>query len=290
MKIDSNLLVKEVYAAEREVRISCQEVTIDTCDQEVAVWRKQARHWKRTNEVGDGMELLRVHSRHTVHHKIDPVRFLYWLSARQEYDEENNLVVTYLYKFSKDAEDIAIANRLIQQILPGATIQINGRFVTLEWGVHEMIDLNQLDETLLAGWITACLSLLRALIVVYGTIAQEENIIHTCTIHLPLLWPLAQRNDLIQLVLRTLRDYGIYTTQHIMNQREGQLLQISIADRELLEYIAQALRGVSGELKVGKMEICLQQKNNLLEFLSQHSAPAQIITAIEDSVLKTVRK
>ncbi len=190
MKIDTNLLVNVVHAPERQVTIPCQEIRIDTIDQEIAVRWKNARHWKRANEVGDGMEVLRVHERREIEFKIDPERFLYGLSPWQEYDEQTNKVKTYLYKFPKDPESVEATNHLIQAILPSFSLQIEGRFVVLHGGDSGVINPNDILQKSENIDLQKIISFFYGLLLAYGEIKIEESLLHNCTIRISLTGPM----------------------------------------------------------------------------------------------------
>ncbi len=290
MKIDNNLLVKTVHAPERQVTIPCQEIRIDTIDQEIAVRWKNSWHWKRTNEVGDGMEVLRVHERKEIDVKIDPERFLYGLSPWQEYDEQTNKTQTYFYKFSKNQEDVDATTQLIKEITPSLSLQVEGRFVVLHGVDGWLINPNDILQKSKEIDESRLFSFFYGLVLAYGDIKIEESVLHNCTIRLSLTGPIGIWSELLQTYLTILRDRWVYFTQSLLGQRDGQLLQISISDREFLHTISQLLRINYGNIEVSKFNLYQQQKQLLLTFLSEQGAPAEVVWKIEDSVLKTVRK
>lgn len=290
MKIDNHLLVRNVLSPDRQVQISCQEISIETIDQEVAVWWKSVRHWKRTNEIGDGMELVRVHTRPVLSQQIDPQLFLYGLSPRQEYDENTNEVTVYAYKFPKDDETISSANSLIQQIIPELSLKSDGRFVVVEGNTVWLLDIRSIENQLKGESTEGIISFLIGLLIIYGEVHSEWNVIHNATIHISLLWPLAMRNEIIMYCLQRLREDGVYTTNSLLTQREGQLLQITIADREFLETFSSLFRISMPDIVVSGHELSHLQKKSLIAFLSTESDGVAMSKTIEDSVLKTVRK
>ncbi len=289
MRVDNHLLVNQIFAPDREVIIPCNEIQIATCDQEVAVWRKNEWHRRRANEIGDAMEVLRVHHRKIIEQELDVTWFTYGLSMRQEFDEVNNRMMTYLYKFSKDPQDIEDANNYIKQFLPSASISIKDRFVVVEWLDQEHITVHQLIELLTPWSIMQAISFLQWVFVPFGSATREENVLHNFVVHIPLTWPIAMRQDLISKVISILRDYWIYTHHQLTQQRDGQLLQITISDREYLQY---GLWFMDHERKatISKLETNEHQMGELYDRLVIQKAPDDLLTQLSDSVLKTVKK
>ncbi len=67
------------------------------------VWWKRRWHWINTKEIGDGMQVLRIHERDIFSFPCDMTWYVRGMSIFQDFDETSGNMKTYLYRFGTDA-------------------------------------------------------------------------------------------------------------------------------------------------------------------------------------------
>lgn len=187
MKIVSGLISRRILDMGKQVIIPFQEQPLTTMLQEVLVWQKRGWHWVNTNEIGDGSQVVYVCKRPYLATKLNKEWLLRGMSLYQEYDEIENSMQTYLYKFSKDDRALETVQNFLDTRKVGYQVMRKDRFVVLE---GDPITFGERDTTLIqlthAGH-GGLLSFLCGLVIAYGNIDQEDEVLHTIHISLPLI-------------------------------------------------------------------------------------------------------
>ena len=115
MQINETLLIRETVDSDRQVQIVFNEESVTTIEQVVAVYHKRTWQWMNTKHIGDSMQLARLHKRPFVFYDLDTTWFVRGMSIYQEFDEQQNELVTYLYKFPKDQDALDVLNQLLSR-------------------------------------------------------------------------------------------------------------------------------------------------------------------------------
>ncbi len=176
-------------------------------------------------EISEGMLVPYLVKRETPLSMI-PESVRAWIHVYRWFDENTWLTSTYAYKTKKDK--CSTINAFLD-ILGFKEHLLPGKFVEIIW--WETIPTK--DDTPFQTSQEIISYLLWLALIYWKFTTQESTLLHT-VIQLPLVWSIAEIEHMLIEAFDFLFDEGYFVTYSYITQSSGQLLQISIADEELL--------------------------------------------------------
>lgn len=287
MHIRDNLLISTIYDDNKTIDISLQDIRLTTCLGDVLVWQKRGRHRVKSNQVGDGMDLVYIQSRPIMSHALDTQWCLYALALYQEYDEYSHQWSTYLYKFGSSDDKIAFVNACLSAHAIPYILEQKKNFVCLQGDYISYLDQEKMFVSLTHAGHAWALSFIYGLVLGYGEIELDEEGLHGMRIYLPLVGTIVNHVDLIKKVVDYIGQLGMYIRIHMQDTTYGQHMSIHIRDWELLSILT---RWIDESVAITKMNTAKALKKNLIARLNTTTADLHLIDTVDHSVVKFLRK
>jgi hypothetical protein len=164
------------------------------------------------------------------------------------------------------------------------------RFVSIAGEQVSFEDEDKMLVTLTHAGHSGLISFLFGLVLAYGKIDREDEVMHTIHMSIPLVGSIAQRVYLINHVVEALAGVGIYIQTSIQDQHHGQVMQLMITDWEALCIVRQRLAESFGITSASKYTTYVSIKDELLQFLQTETNNQQFLEKIEFGVVKLLRK
>ncbi len=110
-------------------------------------------------------------------------------------------------------------------------------------------------------------SFLFGLTLVYGDFIIKNGDLKSIKIQLPLFWKYKENVDILNEVIATLSDNGIFVKKYIQQTNDGVVYQITSSDYELLEIFARFYESIEKWLKISKYNDIQNIKQELVKFI-----------------------
>lgn len=224
---------------------------------QILVLHKKEIKCMRPQEVGDGMEIVKMKS-WELKTNIEVGSVTAGMCIYERFDEHTWATQYYGYWFDRDKI------QWVQKICDDIWINIK---------LHEekfvRIETSQTPQE--QSWIHV-LSFLFWLGLMYGTFDIWDWLKHV-KIHLPLEWTIAQYEEKILSMIDWIKAGELYVTYSHQDQKNGQLLQVNIRDKEILDTRSSWLWGEKYDLSeyIHKINDFVWHENftkdNVLKFL-----------------------
>ena len=138
-------------------------------------------------------------------------------------------------------------------------------------------------------------SFLFGLTLVYGNFVIKNWDFKSIKIQLPLFWKYQENTEIIDEVIATLSDNGIFVKKYIQKTNDGIVCQITSSDYELLEIFARFYESIEKWLKISKYNDTQNIKQELVKFIKTNSEipnkwKEEVLKEIENGVIKILVK
>ena len=168
----------------------------------------------------------------------------------------------------------------------GLEAVVEGNFVRLfqenkNEGGEADLDILSLEQ--------AC-SFLFGLVLVYGELEADEGVLHSIRLPIPLVGSLVGLQEQLEKILVLLEKEGVFFQMRTQTTQLGQLLELTIQDRELLQQFTYWLAPVYGEITVSRVQAKEKLQASLFSFVEEQQGSHELLPQIQDSVLKMLRK
>ncbi|PID34835.1 MAG: hypothetical protein CR971_01195 [candidate division SR1 bacterium] len=209
-------------------------------------------NWK---DLGDKMQVfIKIPDRETYHSckskNLDQQSFNYAFDLFQSFDEETGEKYSFLYKIKSDK---------IKKLTP----LLEAQHIKLTNKQHIFI---KKDPQTTPPKDLDMLSFLFGLFVIYGNFQTKANTILGAKIFIPLFGAYTQLEDFLNQHLNNLTDQYYFISKHLQETNDGNILQLSITDHELLQIFATWYERVEKFTEITKLNEVEKAKALLLVY------------------------
>lgn len=243
------------WTTDKKRSIVSKDHTFFTDAEEVLVFWKWSMVWRKVHEVGHGMDVVVWFERWEHAVKIDPTMIENGLGLYQEFDEEKNKVISYLYGFWNDQESVELMNELLGDFGITNTVVVDGKFTVFKDPVSQ-IDPKKMHS------IDGLVSILIGMLLWYGTLVGDDDALFHASIELPMVGSIAQYEELFGWVTYLLKEQWLYIRTEYTTHRNHQIWSVGIYDWELLWLVSELL---GDERVVGKKDEAYSLKESCEE-------------------------
>ncbi len=199
--------------------LQVKEGVFETSLWEILVIHKKNIKSIRPQEIGDGMKVIVTKEPYN-DVDLDAASVVSWMTIYEWFDEHSGSTMFYAYGFDKNK--IERANALCTQLELPISLHPE-KFVRLE--ATQNGDYTSIHP----------LSYIFGLVLVYGSFDIQGECIQHAKIHLPLEWSIASYEERMLSTIQSLHAQWLYITYDYQDQKNWQMLQINIDDREILD-------------------------------------------------------
>lgn len=214
----------------------------------------------RPQEVGDGMDVIALCAGSVQEKELEIESVTAGMCVYEWFDE--NTWETQYYGYWFDRNKIEWVQDICNKIW--ASVQLHEeKFIRIE-ASHNLDNQTEVHVLSYLFWLA----------LIYGTFDGWEWLKHV-KIHLPLEWTIAKYEEKIWAMIEWLKNEKLYITHNHQDQKNGQLLQLNIDDKQILDIW-------SGWLWWGKYDVS-KYRNKIDELLGHDNFT-------KDKVLKFLHK
>ncbi len=207
-------------------------------------------NWK---DLGDKMQVfIKIPERteKTTENLLDKKSFHYAFDLFQSFDEETGEKYSFLYKIKSDK---------IKKLTP----LLEEHHIKLANKQHIFIKKN--PQTTPPKDLNT-LSFLFGLFVIYGNFQTKANTILGAKIFIPLFGAYTQLEDFLNQHLNNLIDQHYFISKHLQETNDGNILQLSITDHELLHIFTTWYERVEKFTEITKLNEVEKAKTLLIKY------------------------
>lgn len=195
------------------------------------------------------------------------------------FDEESWDKYCFLYKF-KEAW-LGNLNDKLSKLWVNTIVKKTSKGMCCEYSEEEM----EYNQT----------SFLFGLMLIYGDLMIKDWDLKSMKIQLPLFGKYVENVEVLDEVIATLSDNGIYVNKSIQETNDGIVYQITSADYELLKIFARFYEPIEKWLEISKYTDTLKVKEELVDFLKTNSnipneGKEEVIDSIKKGEIKILVK
>ncbi len=214
--------------------IVSKDHTFFTDAEEVLVFWKWKILWRKIHEVWDGMDVIVWFDRELHSVELMPWLIENWLWLYQEFNEDLNKVVSYLYGFWNDSDSIELMNELLADFWIENTVIVDWKFTVFEKPITS-VDQKSIQTI---DWLV---SILIWMILWYWSFVWDDETLFNATIQLPMAWSIAQYEELFEWITYLLKEQWLYMRSEYVDHKSQQVRSVWIHDWELLSLLKNAL-------------------------------------------------
>lgn len=204
----------------------------------VLVFHKNKFQEKKVNQLGDWMKIFFLTNKY-VYDWFSKDFVVNWLSIFQDFDENDGLFKTYLYKYPK-TELNSIKEYINSLDINDLNIFDDWKFVQIRWGDFHLDLFAKVFSELDNNQFRNAFSFLMWIVLWYWKIDIDHNI-NNVKINLPLKGSILKIQDLLLEFFQKLFSKNVFLKYDMIQKKIGYDLQISIDDKNFLIFLQKSL-------------------------------------------------
>jgi len=255
--------------------------TFSDFDKWIIVVHKKELKIINLKNLGDTMSVIYLAQRPEIKAPFDTEGFINGLCLFDGFDEKTGKRYYFIPRFAeKEQESI---NKKLKKLGIKAEIKKTEKWYFIAG------DLNP-------EWHAGKqLSLLFALVLLYGKLDSKKEELIAVKAHIPLFGQFLKYEELFETMKAQLAQEGIFISTSVQQNNDGMIYQISCNDYEVLKNFAEYYKSIEKITKIPKYDLALEMKEKIMDFVANNpeipqDGKAEVLKQLKAWTIKLLTK